>query len=92
MEEDQERLNQLRARLNEIHEWPSVFMFKFVLPNEEAKLEQLRQIFSESAEFKSRLSSKGNYISMTIREMMLDADDIFDRYRAASSIENIISL
>ncbi|NQX93021.1 MAG: DUF493 domain-containing protein, partial [Flavobacteriales bacterium] len=30
--------------------------------------------------------------SITIREMMLSADDIFDRYRAVSKIDGVISL
>lgn len=89
---DEEQLNRLRDRLNEIHRWPSVFMFKFILPSDEIRITQLKLIFGESAEFKERLSAKGNYTSITVREMMLSADDIFNRYRSASSIEGIISL
>lgn len=89
---DEEHINQLRERLNEIHRWPSIFMFKFILPTDEARITQLKMIFGESAEFKERLSAKGNYTSITVREMMLDADSIFARYKSASVIEGIISL
>lgn len=92
MDEEKERLEKLRERLNEIHAWPSVYMFKFILENDEEKLATLRSIFGESAEFKTRLSAKGKYISMTVRKMMLDADAIFDCYRRASDIGGIISL
>jgi putative lipoic acid-binding regulatory protein len=89
---EEEHIERLRARLNEIHIWPSVFMFKFILPTDEARLIQLKLIFGESAEIRERLSSKGNYTSVTVREMMLSADDIFDRYRRAKDIKDIISL
>jgi hypothetical protein len=89
---EEEHIERLRARLNEIHIWPSVFMFKFILPTDEARLTQLKLIFGESAEIRERLSSKGNYTSVTVREMMLSADDIFDRYRRAKDIKDIISL
>jgi hypothetical protein len=89
---EEEHIERLRARLNEIHIWPSIFMFKFILPSDEARITQLKLIFGESAEIRERLSSKGNYTSITVREMMLSADDIFDRYRRAKDIKDIISL
>lgn len=89
---DDDQLNRLRERLNEIHRWPSVYMFKFILPNDEEKVTTLKVIFGESTEIKTKLSANGNYISITIFEMMLEADHIFDRYREAAKIEGIISL
>jgi putative lipoic acid-binding regulatory protein len=90
--DDQERREALRQRLNEIHKWPSVFMFKFILPNDPDRLSKLKMIFGESAQFTMKFSEKGRYTSLTVREMMLDADAIFDRYLAASHIEGIIAL
>jgi putative lipoic acid-binding regulatory protein len=89
---DEDQLNRLRQRLNEIHRWPSIYMFKFILPNDEERVTRLKVIFGESAEFKTRLSANGNYISVTVREMMLEADQIFERYTLAAKIEGIISL
>jgi len=89
---DDESLNRLRDRLNEIHRWPSVYMFKFILPSDENRITDLKLIFGESAEFRERLSAQGNYTSVTVFEMMLDANSIFERYRAASVIEGVISL
>jgi uncharacterized protein len=89
---DDEQLDRLRQRLNEIHRWPSIYMFKFILPSDQERIIALKLIFGESAEFRERLSGKGNYTSVTVREMMLDADSIFDRYTKASTIEGIISL
>lgn len=90
MKDDQ--IERLRQRLNEIHRWPSIYMFKFILPTDEERISRLKRIFGESAEFRERQSAQGNYTSITVREMMLDADSIFDRYLKAGTIEGIISL
>ncbi len=89
---EDEQIQRLRDRLNEIHTWPSIFMFKFILPSDTEHIAKLKLIFGESAEIKERLSSNGKYTSLTIREMMMDADSIFVRYMLASEIEGIISL
>ena len=89
---DDDQLNRLRERLNEIHRWPSVYMYKFILPNDEEKITRLKIIFGESTEIRTKLSANGNYISLTIFEMMLEADHIFDRYRKVGTIEGVISL
>jgi hypothetical protein len=79
---DDDQLNRLRER----------YMYKFILPNDEEKVTRLKVIFGESTEIRTKLSANGNYISITIFEMMLEADHIFDRYRMAGQIEGIISL
>jgi len=89
---EDEQIQRLRDKLNEIHIWPSIFMFKFILPSDPERIAKLKLIFGESAEIKERLSSNGKYTSLTIREMMMDADAIFVRYMMASEIEGIISL
>lgn len=89
---DEDRKSRLRDLLNEQNKWPAVYMFKFVIPNDNAKLIKLKLIFNESAEFSTRQSGKGNYLSVTVKEMMMNADSIFDRYREAAEIEGILSL
>jgi len=89
---DKKKLEQLRTMLDETHTWPTMFMFKFILPSDEKKISALKLIFGESAEFTPRLSKKGNYTSITIKDIMLSADAIFERYTEAAKIEGIISL
>jgi putative lipoic acid-binding regulatory protein len=89
---EEEQIQRLRDRLNEIHVWPSIYMFKFVLPSDQERIQRLKLIFGEKAEVKQRLSSNGKYTSLTIREMMMDADAIFVRYMMAAEIEGVISL
>ncbi|MCB0762362.1 MAG: DUF493 family protein [Flavobacteriales bacterium] len=89
---DQDKLNQLRAKLDEVHQWPAVYMFKFILPNDHQKILHLKGLFNESVEFREQLSRNGNYVSITVKELVLNADTVFERYTHASKIEGIISL
>lgn len=89
---DDKKLDQLRTTLDAMHTWPAMFMFKFILPSDEKKVTTLKMIFGESAEFSTRLSKKGNYTSITVKDIMLCADAIFERYTEAAKIEGIISL
>jgi len=89
---DEEKKKALRDKLNAIHIWPSVYMYKFIFETDHAKLIQIQTIFGESAQFIKRESANGKYTSLTIKEMMLDADSIFARYEQMAAVPGIISL
>lgn len=89
---DEDKLIALRKQLDAVHKWPSLYVFKFVLPSDEHRILQLKAIFDENAEVSTKLSGKGNYTSITVKEVLLCADDVFARYEKASKIEGIISL
>ena len=89
---DEEKKELLRQRLNEVHIWPSTYMFKFIFEKNEEKLVSLKMIFGESAQFLVRESANGKYVSLTIKEMMMDAESIFVRYENVGKIDGIISL
>jgi len=42
--------------------------------------------------FLKKQSSKGNYISVTVKELMLDADEVLARYHKVSEIDGVIML
>ncbi len=89
---DEEKKNALRDKLNAIHIWPSVYMYKFIFETDHDKLIQIQTIFGESAQFIKRESANGKYTSLTIKEMMLDADSIFARYEQMAAVPGIIRL
>ena len=82
----------LRMKLDQHHNWPDVYMYKFVLPNEPEKIEQLMTHFAEKSEVTRRESAKGNYVSITIKEVMLSTDAVIERYRSITGIEGLMSL
>lgn len=90
MAQDIERLKKM---LDEQHDWPSVFMFKFVVQSENVKIAQVEGMFnSKTAEIRQKTSSKGNYTSITIREVMTSADAVLEKYAEAREIDGLIAL
>lgn len=86
-------VDKMKKLLNENHEWPSVFMFKFVVPTDNEKLALVQAMFnSHTAEIRQKQSSKGNYTSVTIREVMISAQAVIDVYEEARQIDGLIAL
>jgi len=88
----EEAKNRLRDRLDEVHEWPSVYMFKFVLEPSEERLNAVLGLFPAESEVLRRYSAGGKYVSVTIREVMMNADDVVARYDVATGISGVIVL
>lgn len=89
---DESRLSALRAELNKVHKWPSMYMFKFIVPSHEERVTAVKMLFGESAHFEMKWSANGRYTSITVQAMMMHADEIFEKYTEAAKIEGIISL
>lgn len=90
---DQQVLERVKRTLNETHKWPTVFMFKFIVPSENEKIAEVEALFeSETAEIRLKQSSNGKYTSITAREVMVDAQSVLDCYAKAANIESLIAL
>jgi len=87
-----EAKDRLRGRLNEVHTWPSVYMFKFVMEPDAARMEALQALFPPESELLRRFSSGGKYLSVTVREVMLSAEDVVRRYEQVGAIGGVIML
>jgi hypothetical protein len=93
MSNPSDKYEKLKQQLIEGFEWPTLYMFKFIIPADNKKLAQVEKLFdSNEAEINMRQSRKGNYISITAREMMMSPDKVIDRYLEAEKIEGLISL
>lgn len=83
--------DKLRAQL-ELQEWPNVYLFKFIVPNNSHAIAQATALFDDLSELSFHESKTGKYVSVTAKEMMLTVDDIIAVYNKAAAIEGIISL
>lgn len=82
----------LRERLEELT-YPSVYMFKFIVKSELQKIAQIESLFDpEKAEIIRKESSKGAFISITVKEVMFGTDEIIAIYQKASEINGVITL
>lgn len=87
----EETLRKLREQLD-LQEWPNVYFFKFIVPNESKTVALVNALFDTSAEITMHASKNGKYISVSAKEMMLDVNSIIHKYEKASLIKGIISL
>ena len=87
----EDKYSKLRGLLLE-YDYPMVYPFKFILKDSDEKMIQVKRCFDETAEISVRKSSKGNFASITIKQMMLNADDIINRYKMLEGVEGLMSL
>ena len=78
-----------QALLDNQTEWPTVYVFKFIAPQE--GLDALKAVFGRYP-LQIRASSKGNYYSVTAQMEMHSSDEIIAVYKAAGEVEGVISL
>jgi uncharacterized protein len=83
--------DKLREQL-ELQEWPNVYLFKFIVPNTPHLLAQTTALFDETAHIQFHESSSQKFVSVSVKEMMLNVDSIIAIYNKAQRIEGIISL
>lgn len=86
-----ETFNNLREQLV-LLEWPDVYFFKFIVPNDQLKIDQITAFFDENTTIEFHPSGKGNYISISVKAVMLNVDEIITIYEQSSAINGVISL
>lgn len=82
----------LKDSLDKVHEWPSVYMFKFILEPDETRLAQVLALFPPESEVIRRYSAGGKYLAITVKEVMINADDVIARYERAAGIQGVMTL
>lgn len=85
--------SKFKEKLEEIHSFPTNYIFKYIVPSEQSKIARLHSIFENSnSSISTRDSKNGKYTSITIKTPVNDADDVIIYYRQAASIDGIMML
>lgn len=87
-----EQFEKLRELLNKENNWPMVYMFKFIVPADNQKIALVEAKFSDEAIILHKESSNGKYFSITVKEVMLNADSIVSKYKEMDGIEGLMAL
>ena len=83
----------LRLELNNNTSWPSKYLFKFIVSNDQHKIDIVENAFNNmGAVIDTRQSKTGKYTSISINVQMQEAQNIIDKYQELSTVEGIISL
>ncbi|MBQ3635079.1 MAG: DUF493 family protein [Bacteroidales bacterium] len=86
-----EQASQLRARL-EHEKWPQKYMFKFVLPNDRAKIDAALELLPTTSRTTFTNSRTGKYVSISCVANMASADAVMEVTSRVCQIEGVISL
>jgi len=83
----------LKKKLKEDTSFPAKYMFKFIVPANKDKVEQIEAMFDHTGAVINTTNSRtGKFTSVSIVVVMKKADDIILKYKEAEKIEGIISL
>ena len=89
----EEFYKKLKGRLEETTQWPSAYLYKFIVPSDNQKIAQIEEIFDNmGAVINTKESSKGTYTSVSINVRMQDPDAVIAKYKEIASVEGVISL
>ncbi|WCO00554.1 YbeD family protein [Psychroserpens ponticola] len=90
----EEFYNKLRSQLFETASWPTEYLYKFIVPTDEHKINQIEGLFNNlGAVITTKESGKGTYTSVSINVDMKDPDAVIAKYKeVAEKIEGVISL
>ncbi|MBD3905350.1 DUF493 domain-containing protein [Chryseobacterium sp. Ch-15] len=83
----------LKEKLENNHDFPEDYLFKFIIPTDEAKLTEIYKVF-DGIKFTlgNRESKNGKYTACNINAFVLDADQVVRIYQEVAIIENVILL
>jgi len=90
----EEFYKKLRSQLFETTSWPSEFLYKFIVPTEQSKINQIEGLFNNlGAVITTKESDKGTYTSVSINVDMKNPDAVIAKYKeVAKKVEGVISL
>lgn len=73
--------------------WPAEYLFKFIVPSDADKIQQVENAFDNmGAVIETTQSKTGKYTSVSVNVRMKDPQAVIDKYLMLSEIEGIISL
>lgn len=83
----------LKSQLEDTSTWPSIYLYKFIVPTDAEKINQIENIFDNiGAVIESRKSKKGKYTSLSVTVNLKNADAVIEKYKEVGEVEGVISL
>lgn len=85
-------LEQLRLRLIETQSWPLRYMFKFIVPNRDGRVERVVACLPPNGNTTYKTSRDLHYVAVSHIAIMPTADSIIDVIAQATTVEGVIAL
>jgi hypothetical protein len=87
-----DHLTKLEEALRKSKDIPGLYMFKFIIPNNNEPLAKVMALFDGVSDIHTKESSNKKYVSVTSKEVMLSVEDIMVKYKEALKIEGLMIL
>jgi len=85
--------DRLRIQLKESTQWPSIYLYKFIVLTDLEKIDQVHKVFDNTgAVIDSKQSKNGKYTSLSITVNLKNPDEVITKYKEVGEIEGVISL
>lgn len=82
-----------KAKLLGVETFPSIYTFKFIVPNVAGNKETIEKIFEHpSTKIDSKDSKSGRYHSITVKSFVQTVDEVIRYYKEVGVIEKVIML
>ena len=87
-----DKYKNLRYRLMETENWPLKYMFKFIIPNEKGKVDQVKALLPKEGKVTFKHTANLKHVSVTSVALMESADQIIEITEKVDKIEGVIVL
>jgi putative lipoic acid-binding regulatory protein len=87
----EDKFKKLKVQLEELS-WPQIYFFKFICPADSQTIARVSSLFDNRTDLNIRESRKGNYVSISTKEVMVSADAVIRIYEESAKIKGVISL
>ena len=84
--------DKFRELLAENKEWPMLYYFKFIVHNNQEKLNRIKELFADPSTITYKTSRDIKFISLSCKQWMPDPESILTIYEKASHVNGVISL
>lgn len=84
-----ESFAKFREVLEQQHNWPSLYMFKFIAPK--GKEKEVKKLFPKN-DVVQKASRGGNYYSLTVKMLIKSSEEIIKVYKEVHKIDGVIPL
>lgn len=82
----------LRKLLAESEEWPLLYMFKFIVPNQHGKVDKVVKLLPEKGEVSFNHTKNMRHVAVTCKAVMNDPDEVIKITQDITAIEGVIDL
>lgn len=82
----------LRKALGEEKEWPQLYMFKFIVPNQHGKVDKVVSMLPDDGEISFKHTKSLRHVSVTCKAVMKHPDEIIFITQNITAIGGVLAL